>query len=111
MQRAVDGVAPGHVLEGEALELLRKYAQGAVGGFAVEVLDAAGGVGGRNHFVAETGRPHGEGGHGHAVAGNRRPDVHDITVIEVEGLADGNVGVRVFEGDVRGSGERTSDLL
>src|SRR4029077_2412139 len=62
MERSADGVASGDALDGETFELLWKYAQGAVGRLAVDVLDAAGGVGGRTNFIPETGRPHGEGG-------------------------------------------------
>src|SRR5216684_3306418 len=75
-------------------------------GFVVVLmLDAAGGIGRRTKLIAEAGRPHGEGGHQAASLHHRGFDMHYVSVIEAESLADCDILVRVLKSDLHRSAQ------
>ena len=91
----VEGAASGDLLEGEML------------GLAVGVgVDLGAGVGEGGVHVAEAGGPGEQGADGSSIAEDFGVGVDQVGVAEGEGLGDGEIALRVLEGEVGRSGQR-----
>src|SRR5581483_3495088 len=96
LERALDGVSVADLLDGDALDLV-----------GLLPIHARSGVGRGNRLIAEARWPHGERRYLDALADYARLDVHLVTVIKPEALADGYVAIGVFERDLARRFHRT----